>query len=190
MILHMFPKRGWIGVSLLTSGNRTHVGFSVQVRPLVFGSVRRVGEGLHAVRVYADVRPLPGVAAQVDFEILQARESLAASLERAFVGLLSGVDSHVNKELVPGVEGPVSPLTRRPETSEVIALPLVYVRLLDVPGKRFPRLEQDVAVHPPAKTRTVVIRGTVRTAFLCFLMVKVLLVGRSRLSFVWFALWF
>lgn len=54
---------------------------SLQVRPLVFGSVAGVAEGLVAARVLAQVGLLPCVAAQVDLQILQPGEGLLAALK-------------------------------------------------------------------------------------------------------------
>lgn len=51
------------------------------MRPLVFGSVAGVAEGLVASRVLAQVGLLPCVAAQVDLQILQPREGLLAALK-------------------------------------------------------------------------------------------------------------
>ena len=51
----------------------------------------------------------------------------------AFIGLLPAVHSHMNEELVARVEGPPLALTPRPVTREVFSLPLVDVRLLDMP---------------------------------------------------------
>lgn len=52
---------------------------------------------------------------------------------RTLVGLLSGVDSHVNEQFIAGIEWLVPPRTPGPEAREVFPFALVYVNLLDVP---------------------------------------------------------
>lgn len=55
--------------------------YRVEVGALVLGAVTGVAEGLLTAWVLAQVRLLARVAPQVDLEVLQARESLAAALE-------------------------------------------------------------------------------------------------------------
>lgn len=67
---------------------------------------------------------------------------------RALVGLLSGVDSHVDQQFVAGVERLVPPRTPCPEAGEVFPFALVYVHLLDVPHKFLLLVIQGAAVDP------------------------------------------
>lgn len=84
---------------------------------------------------------------------------LAGSTHRAFVGFFPGVDAHVDEEFVARVEGSVSPLTRRPETGEIVAFPLVNVRLLNVSGQGLATAEEGIAVHPPTAPGSIFLRG-------------------------------
>lgn len=61
-----------------------HLTHRVEVSALVLSAVRGVAEGLEAASELAAVRPLPGVGALVDLQVLQARERLGAAgkLER------------------------------------------------------------------------------------------------------------
>lgn len=56
---------------------------------------------------------------------------------RTLIGLLPGVDSHVDQQFIAGIEWLVPSRTTGPEASEVFPLALVYVNLLDVPHKFF-----------------------------------------------------
>lgn len=51
----------------------------------------------------------------------------------ALVWFLSRVDSHVDEQLVAGIEGLVATDAARPEAGEVLTFALVNVDLLDVP---------------------------------------------------------
>ena len=55
--------------------------YRVEVGALVLGTVAGVAEGLLTAWVLAQVRLITRVAPQVDLEILQPREGLAAALE-------------------------------------------------------------------------------------------------------------
>lgn len=67
---------------------------------------------------------------------------------RTLVGLLSGVDSHVDQQFIAGVERLVPSRTTGPEASEVFAFALVYVHLLYVPHKLLLLVIQGAAVDP------------------------------------------
>lgn len=67
---------------------------------------------------------------------------------RTLVGLLSGVDSHVDKQFIAGVEWLVPSRTPCPEASEVFPFALIYVNLLDVPYKFLLLVIQSAAVNP------------------------------------------
>lgn len=69
----------------------------------------------------------------------------------ALVGLLPGVDPHVDEQLVAGVEGLVAPYASRPEAREVFALPLVDVDLLNVPHQLLLLLVGGAAVYPATR---------------------------------------
>lgn len=64
------------------------------------------------------------------------------------VRFLSGVDSHVNEQLVAGVEGLVAANAASPETGEVLTFALVDVDLLNVPHKLLLLLVRTTAVNP------------------------------------------
>lgn len=64
------------------------------------------------------------------------------------VRFLSGVDSHVNKQLVAGVEGLIAANAASPETGEVLTFALVDVDLLNVPHKLLLLLIRSTAVNP------------------------------------------
>lgn len=66
----------------------------------------------------------------------------------ALVGFLSGVDSHVNEQLVAGVEGLVAANAASPETGEVLTFALVDVDFLNVPHKLLLLLVRSTAVNP------------------------------------------
>lgn len=73
------------------------------------------------------------------------------STNRALVGLLPGVNSHVDEQLVARVEGLLPARAPRPVAGEVLAFALVHVELLDVLHQFFPlAVEGAVAVHPAA----------------------------------------
>lgn len=129
----VFPQGAGVSVTLGAAWALTCVRFSVQVCPLVFGSVTGVAEGFDAAAVLTNIRLLSRVAAQVDLQVLQTRERFRAAFEHALVGLLPAVHPHVDQEFVAGIERFVSPNAARPETRELLPLPLVDVHLLDVP---------------------------------------------------------
>lgn len=64
------------------------------------------------------------------------------------VRLLSGVDSHVNEQLVAGIEGLVAANAAGPETGEVLSFALVNVDLLNMPHKLLLLLVRSTAVNP------------------------------------------
>lgn len=64
------------------------------------------------------------------------------------VRFLSGVDSHVNEQLVAGVEGLIAANAASPETGEVLTFALVDVDLLNVPHKLLLLLIRSTAVNP------------------------------------------
>lgn len=66
----------------------------------------------------------------------------------ALVRFLSRVDSHVNEQLVAGVEGLVAANAASPETGEVLTFALVNVDLLNVPHKLLLLLVRSTAVNP------------------------------------------
>lgn len=132
----------------------------------MLGSIGGVGEGLHTMGVNTDVRSLARVATKVDLQVFKAGERFCAPVEGALVGLLPGVYPHVDQQLVPCVERPVPPLTRRPEAREIVPLPLVDVCLLDMSGQRLPTPKQRIAVHPPAVPRPVIIARGARASIL------------------------
>lgn len=66
----------------------------------------------------------------------------------ALVGFLPRVDSHVNEQLVAGVEGLVAANAAGPEAREVLAFALVDVDLLNVPHKLLLLLVCGAAVYP------------------------------------------
>ena len=55
--------------------------YCVNMSPLVLGPVRGVRESLVAMMVHTDVRTFSCMAPQMDFQVLQARESLGAAFE-------------------------------------------------------------------------------------------------------------
>lgn len=67
---------------------------------------------------------------------------------RALVGLLSGVDSHVDQQFVAGVEWLVPPRAPSPEAGKVFPFALVYVHFLYVPHKFLLLVIQGAAVDP------------------------------------------
>lgn len=66
------------------------------------------------------------------------------------VGLLSRVDSHMDEQLVAGVEWLVATDASSPEASEVLTFPLVDMHLFDVPHKLFLLVVRSTAVNPAA----------------------------------------
>lgn len=62
----VFPQRAGVGVTLGAAWALTGIRLSVQVCPLVLGSVAGVAEGLDTAAVLTDVWLLSGVTAQVD----------------------------------------------------------------------------------------------------------------------------
>lgn len=116
--------------------------------PLVLGAVAGVTECLLTARMLAQVWLFTRVAPQVNLEILKPGKGLLATFKRALVGLLPGVDSHVDEQFIPGVEWLVPSRTAGPEASEVFPFALVYVNLLDVPHKFLLLVIQGAAVDP------------------------------------------
>lgn len=66
----------------------------------------------------------------------------------ALIRFLSRVNSHVDEQLVAGVERLVAANAASPETREVLAFALVDVNLLNVPHKRLLLLVGGAAVDP------------------------------------------
>lgn len=64
------------------------------------------------------------------------------------VRFFSGVDPHVNEQLVAGVEGLVAANAASPETGEVLTFALVDVDLLNVPHKLLLLFVCSTAVNP------------------------------------------
>lgn len=115
---------------------------------LVFCSVAGVAEGLEAARMLTDVGFLSCMAPQVDLQVLQTGKCLRAALKHAFVRFFSGVDPHVDEQLVPSVEGFVASDAASPETCKLLPFPLVNVHLLDMPHQLFLAAVAGAAVDP------------------------------------------
>ena len=88
--------------------------YRVEVGALVLGAVTGVAEGLLAAWVLAQVRLLARVAPQVDLEVLQAREGLAAALElqeRPVRGTLQALEGPPpSPKMGPSICSPANPL--------------------------------------------------------------------------------
>ena len=103
-VLDVFSHRARIRVALSTAGILADVRLSRDVRLHVFRTVARVVELLCAALVVTLVGLFPRMRANVQLEILQAREGASARGIFTPVRFLSRVAAEMSDELIAGIE--------------------------------------------------------------------------------------